>query len=36
VTGRATRDANRGLLYSRSAPFDTDGGQFWVRLGYNF
>ncbi len=33
---RATRDANRGLLYSRSAPFDTDGGQFWVRLGYNF
>jgi iron complex outermembrane receptor protein len=33
---RATRDANRGLLYSRSAPFDTDGGQVWVRVGYNF
>lgn len=33
---RATRDANRGLLYSRSAPFDTDGGQIWVRAGYNF
>lgn len=34
--GRATLDANRGLLYSRNAPFDTDGGQYWVRVGYNF
>ena len=33
---RATLDANRGLLYSRNAPFDTDGGQYWMRLGYNF
>jgi len=32
----ATNQANRGLIYSRSAPFDTDGGQYYVRLGLSF
>ncbi|MGK6325460.1 TonB-dependent receptor domain-containing protein, partial [Sphingomonas sp. DT-51] len=32
----ATNQANRGLIYSRNAPYDTDGGQYYVRLGLNF
>lgn len=28
----ATFQANRGLIYSRNAPYDTDGGQWFVRL----
>jgi iron complex outermembrane receptor protein len=32
----ATFQANRGLIYSRNAPYDTDGGQYYVRLGVKF
>lgn len=32
----ATNQANRGLIYSRNAPYDTDGGQYYVRLGISF
>ncbi|AHE53366.1 TonB-dependent receptor plug domain-containing protein [Sphingomonas sanxanigenens] len=32
----ATNQAVRGLIYSRNAPYDTDGGQYYVRLGVNF
>lgn len=32
----ATLQANRGLIYSRNAPYDTDGGQYYVRLGMRF
>ncbi|GGO93601.1 TonB-dependent receptor plug domain-containing protein [Stakelama pacifica] len=32
----ATFQANRGLIYSRNAPYDTDGGQYYVRLGMDF
>ncbi|CCA90110.1 TonB-dependent siderophore receptor [Novosphingobium sp. PP1Y] len=32
----ATFQAVRGLIYSRNAPYDTDGGQYYVRLGVNF
>lgn len=32
----ATFQASRGLIYSRNAPYDTDGGQYYVRLGLNF
>ena len=32
----ATNQAVRGLIYSRNAPYDTDGGQYSVRLGVNF
>ncbi|MBY9064393.1 TonB-dependent receptor [Sphingomonas yunnanensis] len=32
----ATNQANRGLIYSRNAPYDTDGGQYYVRLGFSF
>ena len=32
----ATNQAVRGLIYSRNAPFDTDGGQYYVRLGVTF
>ena len=28
--------AVRGLIYSRNAPYDTDGGQYYVRLGVTF
>jgi iron complex outermembrane receptor protein len=28
--------ANRGLIYSRNAPYDTDGGQYYVRLDAQF
>lgn len=29
----ATSQASRGLIYPRSAPYDTDGGQYYIRLG---
>ncbi len=29
---KARRAANRGLLYSRDSPYDTDGGKFYLRL----
>ena len=32
----ATFQANRGLIYSRNAPYDTDGGQYFVRLGVTY
>ncbi len=32
----ATNQANRGLIYSRNAPYDTDGGQYFVRMGVQF
>ena len=32
----ATNQAVRGLIYSRNAPYDTDGGQYYVRVGMNF
>ena len=32
----ATNQAVRGLIYSRNAPYDTDGGQYYVRLGISF
>lgn len=33
---RATYQASRGLKYSRNAPYDTDGGQYFVRLGVSY
>lgn len=33
---RATYQASRGLKYSRNAPFDTDGGQYFVRLNVKY
>lgn len=32
----ATFQANRGLIYSRNAPYDTDGGLYYIRLGMRF
>lgn len=32
----ATNQANRGLIYSRNAPYDTDGGQYYARVGVTF
>ncbi|KCZ49254.1 TonB-dependent receptor plug domain-containing protein [Hyphomonas pacifica] len=32
----ATFQASRGLIYSRNAPYDTDGGQYYVRLDFSF
>lgn len=32
----AVNQANRGLIYSRNAPYDTDGGQYYLRLKYQF
>lgn len=32
----ATNQANRGLIYSRNAPYDTDGGQYYLRLDTRF
>jgi iron complex outermembrane receptor protein len=32
----ATYQASRGLIYSRNAPYDTDGGQYYVRLDLSF
>jgi iron complex outermembrane receptor protein len=28
--------ANRGLIYSRNAPYDTDGGYYYARVDVNF
>ncbi|WP_294390306.1 TonB-dependent receptor [uncultured Sphingomonas sp.] len=33
---KATFQASRGLVYSRNAPYDTDGGLFYARLGVRF
>ena len=32
----AVLQASRGLIYSRYAPYDTDGGQYYVRLDVRF
>jgi len=32
---KSRRQANRGLIYSRSAPYDTDGGKYYLRLNWN-
>ncbi|MBR9805987.1 MAG: TonB-dependent receptor [Alphaproteobacteria bacterium] len=32
----ATYQASRGLIYSRNAPYDTDGGQYYVRMDVSF
>lgn len=32
----ATFQSNRGLIYSRNAPYDTDGGQYYIRLDAKF
>jgi len=33
---KATNQANRGLLYSRNSPYDTNGGNIYVRLEAHF
>lgn len=33
---KASFHQNRGLLYSRNAPYDTDGGLYYARVKYNF
>ncbi len=33
---RATNQANRGLLYSRNTPYDTNGGLFYLRLDVKY
>lgn len=32
----AVLEASKGLIYSRNAPYDTDGGQYYVRLNARF
>ena len=32
----ATFQASRGLIYSRNAPYDTDGGLWYARLAAKF
>lgn len=32
----AVLEVSKGLIYSRNAPYDTDGGQFYVRLNARF
>ena len=32
----ATRQANRGLIYPRTAPYSTDGGRWFARFDYAF
>jgi iron complex outermembrane receptor protein len=32
----ATSQASRGLIYPRSAPYDSDGGQYYIRMGLKF
>lgn len=32
----ALLQANRGLIYSRNAPYDTDGGRWYCRFDYRF
>lgn len=29
------RQANRGLIYSRNSPYDTDGGKYYLRLNWS-
>ena len=33
---KATYQASRGLVYSRNSPYDTDGGQYYVRMEARF
>lgn len=33
---RATYQASRGLKYSRNAPYDTDGGQYFIRFNVRY
>jgi len=33
---KATNQANRGLLYSRNSPYDTNGGNYFVRVQADF
>jgi len=33
---QAIYQANRGLKYSRNSPYDTDGGQYYLRADYQF
>lgn len=33
---KATNQANRGLLYSRNSPYDTNGGNYFVRVQAHF
>jgi iron complex outermembrane receptor protein len=33
---RATYQSSRGLKYSRNAPYDTDGGQYYLRLNARY
>ena len=33
---RAYLQENRGLMYSRNAPYDTDGGSYYLRTEYHF
>nr|WP_321510359.1 hypothetical protein [uncultured Hyphomonas sp.] len=32
----AVLETSKGLIYSRNAPYDTDGGQYYVRLNARF
>jgi hypothetical protein len=32
----ATFQANRGLIYTRNSNYDTDGGQYYVRVETKF
>jgi iron complex outermembrane receptor protein len=31
-----TKPSARGLIYSRNAPYDSDGGQYYARLDVRF
>jgi iron complex outermembrane receptor protein len=31
----ARKQANRGLIYSRNSPYDTDGGKYYLRLNWD-
>lgn len=33
---KASHQTDRGKLYSRNSPYDTDGGQYFARIGVNF
>jgi len=33
---KATNQANRGLLYSRNSPYDTNGGNYYARIDFKF
>jgi iron complex outermembrane receptor protein len=32
----ATYQANRGLIYSRNAPYDTDGRNMYIKFDFQF